>query len=743
MNHKKTLFIVAFICIFLTASGFQTSPEYKILFEKAKFTMETKGDLNGAIKLFNDIINKYPKEREYAAKSQLYIGLCYEKSGVAEARKAYERVVRDYTDQSDIVSQAKVRLAALDGSGSAVEKTISNEKSAAGDQLIMRKLEYEQLNTPFANLSPDGKKIAYIGYVGGSPKRVDLLDLESGTTKVLVESSAEIRASIVWSPQSDKIAYALRGKELHIRNINGGDSQVLLKDSGYTFYLTDWSRNGEKILGFFEGNDTTTQIGIVTLDGQVKFLAKGRSSEFRSEPKISPNGSYVVCSFGDRGSNTDIYVWTIDGSRKVQVTTHPGRDENPVWSPDGKYIVFLSDRNRSVDLWGVQMKNGETVGSPFIIKQDIGWRTRINEFTSSGKLFLFMLGGAEPGNLFTLPMNQTSGTLNNNITPISVYPTDHFFPRYSPDGEMIAYLSRRGQLGWPKLFILDEKGVERELSLQGHYATNIAWHPRNKSLFFAGWDKTFKSGVYEISLENDEIKTVYNGEIIDFKSNKGGLININLLPDAGKIMFFRLLGKGYVDAISFDPDSQQPAVVLSQVKIPIWGLPSPTGENICYRLGDSLMVVSVKNGATKFIGTSTLNLEANWSTHGESLMFREGSILKIFSVNESNNRTLYKAPAGKTIGGMEMYANNWSPNGNRIIITERDTSKTSTFPQKLILINQVDGSFSVLGEAPKGYRLSELRWSPDGSKIVASGNSIRSEHTSGYEYWVLENFLPK
>jgi TolA-binding protein len=95
MNHHKTLLIAVFIGSLFTASGFQNSPEYKILFEKAKFTMETKGDLNGAITLFKDIIKKYPKEREYAAKSQLYIGLCYEKLGNTEARKAYRHLVQN------------------------------------------------------------------------------------------------------------------------------------------------------------------------------------------------------------------------------------------------------------------------------------------------------------------------------------------------------------------------------------------------------------------------------------------------------------------------------------------------------------------------------------------------------------------------------------------------------------------------------------------------------------------------
>ena len=304
-------------------------------------------------------------------------------------------------------------------------------------------------------------------------------------------------------------------------------------------------------------------------------------------------------------------------------------------------------------------------------------------------------------------------------------------------------MSRRGQIAWPKLFILDEKGAERELSLKGHYATNVAWHPENRSLFFAGWDKTFKAGIFEISLENEEIRPVYSGEKVDMNTFKGALININLLQDARKLLFFRFLDKGDMEVLTCETDGQQPAVVLPRIRMPIWGLPSPTGENICYRIGDSLMVVSVSNGETKYIGSSTASLETTWGPNSESLMFRDGSGLKIFSLKENSARTLYQAPAGKTIGGMEMYANSWSPNGNRIIITERDTSATSTSPQKLIMINVNDGSSRVLGKTPEGYPLSELRWSPDGSKITATGKSINSARAPIYEYWVMENFLPK
>ncbi|MFQ5722570.1 MAG: tetratricopeptide repeat protein, partial [Candidatus Aminicenantales bacterium] len=92
MNLKKSLLLIVFMLSILGTFGLQNSSEHKVLFEKAKFTMETKGDLKGAIKLFEEIIKKYPHERSYAAKSQLYIGLCYEKLGVKEAQKAYQKV---------------------------------------------------------------------------------------------------------------------------------------------------------------------------------------------------------------------------------------------------------------------------------------------------------------------------------------------------------------------------------------------------------------------------------------------------------------------------------------------------------------------------------------------------------------------------------------------------------------------------------------------------------------------------
>ena len=75
---------------------------------------EVEGNYEEAIATYKKVITDRQASRALAARAQLHIGLCYEKLGDAEARKAYDRVVRDYANQSDSVAAARARLAAMD-----------------------------------------------------------------------------------------------------------------------------------------------------------------------------------------------------------------------------------------------------------------------------------------------------------------------------------------------------------------------------------------------------------------------------------------------------------------------------------------------------------------------------------------------------------------------------------------------------------------------------------------------------
>ncbi len=76
---------------------------------------------------------------------------------------------------------------------------------------------------------------------------------------------------------------------------------------------------------------------------------------------FSPDGNYIAYSIVDLTFNEDVYILPLkDGAKPVNVSMYPRGDRNPVWSPDGSKLAFLSQRNRSdYDVWFVWLKKSD------------------------------------------------------------------------------------------------------------------------------------------------------------------------------------------------------------------------------------------------------------------------------------------------------------------------------------------------------------------------------------------------
>ena len=107
------------------------------------------GDLKGAIMAFQKILNTDGVSRPLVAKALLHLGQCHEKLGTAEARKSYERVLKDFGDQPDAVREARKRLATLAASGSPREDPMQGRR-IVGPSYHMR-----------GGVSRDGRYLAY------------------------------------------------------------------------------------------------------------------------------------------------------------------------------------------------------------------------------------------------------------------------------------------------------------------------------------------------------------------------------------------------------------------------------------------------------------------------------------------------------------------------------------------------------------------------------------------------------
>jgi dipeptidyl aminopeptidase/acylaminoacyl peptidase len=83
-----------------------------------------------------------------------------------------------------------------------------------------------------------------------------------------------------------------------------------------------------------------------------------------ADPQISPDGKLVAYTFTnvDLAGNkmtTNIWLVTSDGGTPRQLTSSPKHDKHPRWSPDGKRILFESDRSGETQLWLIDMDGGE------------------------------------------------------------------------------------------------------------------------------------------------------------------------------------------------------------------------------------------------------------------------------------------------------------------------------------------------------------------------------------------------
>ena len=116
---KKTCVISAVILAMALAIGesLAVGQSGYDLYQQALRKERAEGKMQEAIQLYQRIVRDFAKNRALAAKALLQLGGCYEKLGIADARKTFEQLVRDYGDQTEVVAEARTRLAALQSSG--------------------------------------------------------------------------------------------------------------------------------------------------------------------------------------------------------------------------------------------------------------------------------------------------------------------------------------------------------------------------------------------------------------------------------------------------------------------------------------------------------------------------------------------------------------------------------------------------------------------------------------------------
>jgi Tol biopolymer transport system component len=162
-----------------------------------------------------------------------------------------------------------------------------------------------------------------------------------------------------WSPDGSRIAY-IRNGEIHVASADGGgDRRLTIRGPGLHWPASSpaWSPDGRTIA--FSG--TRDILTVRVADGKLTNLTRSTKSWLGNyTPAYSPNGKLIAFARNTDAFNSDIFLMTTSG-RIVKRLTHSvgtdttlGEEHGPTWSPDGRTLVFVSNRlGRSWELFAI------------------------------------------------------------------------------------------------------------------------------------------------------------------------------------------------------------------------------------------------------------------------------------------------------------------------------------------------------------------------------------------------------
>ena len=216
------------------------------------------------------------------------------------------------------------------------------------DGYNLRRLTRDNKINILPKWSPDGEQIIYTSYLYNNP---DLFSLNIVKNRRSVVSKYQgLNATGSFSPDGKKILLTLsKGKfpNLYLISVSGEILQRMT-DGANIDTSPVFAPNGQEIV-FISDRSGYPQLYIMNVDGGN--VRKLTTSGFCDSPAWSPRGDKIVFTMRQSKGNYDLYVYDIPTAKITKLTNNQRNNENPTWSPDGRFVVFYSNRSGKGEIY--------------------------------------------------------------------------------------------------------------------------------------------------------------------------------------------------------------------------------------------------------------------------------------------------------------------------------------------------------------------------------------------------------
>ena len=217
-----------------------------------------------------------------------------------------------------------------------------------------------------------------------------------------------------------------------------------------------------------------------------------------------------------RPSNWDVYLFDTVEAEPRRLTDHPNLDYNAMLSPDGRWVVFVSERDGNANLYALDLT---TEGEPIALTLHPGMDDAPTLSPDGTRLAFVSTRDGNP-DIFVMPFAPGDLGAEAQAVNITNNPYGDFNPAFSPDGSQIAFSSNRAMfrrwnplrlipfaLAVTDIYIVDADGsnLRRTIS-EPAISGSPAWTPQGDALLYYQATDASESGIYRTTLDGETIR---------------------------------------------------------------------------------------------------------------------------------------------------------------------------------------------------------------------------------------------
>jgi Tol biopolymer transport system component len=496
-----------------------------------------------------------------------------------------------------------------------------------------------------------------------------------GSCENLVISPDSKQIAYSWCPYKDTVFYDLR-----LIDLDGTNFRVLYQDAT-VFYIRpyDWSPDGGEILAYFSDADANLvdektgemfRKGYLVLvsvaDGSIRILKTWHRRSIPRRAVFSPDGQYIAYDFAqtDNLLRYDIFLMNLNGGSEIALIEHPANDRLFGWTPDGRRVVFISQRSSKRGLWMIEVAEGAPQGSPrALLGQLEGWPIG---FTADGSFYYGL--GVSASNVYLTRLDSTG--LNFESEPelaSSQFVGSATMGDFSPDGNFLAYRVGSGSKGGLLVVYSIETSDERIITPSPSFHPGSSmfgprFSPDGQSLLVYGEGQESGYGPYTI-----DVKTGVATPIVS--RNKEIPIHAVWSPDGESIYICSVTSLSRLDLVTSRETELYQAKDEEMMALDV----SPDGRWLAFYCDmNSLVVMSSTGGEPQEVvhleedevSNSWNHVFVRWTPDGEYLLFskRKNELWKV-NIETGAQQQISLAIEGSLVGAA------MHPDGRQITFT--------------------------------------------------------------------------